>query len=370
MKKLTFSFFIVLLVTANIFAQAPQAINYQAVVRDTNGTVISSQNIGLRISIISDSIAGTVVYAETHNATTNSLGLVNIAIGTGQVESGDFLSINWGSSSYFIKTEADVTGGSNYVLMGISQLLSVPYALHSSSLSLTDENGNNYTVTVDTLGNLVANIITVWTCGDAVTDPRDGHIYNTVQIGSQCWMAENLAYLPSVSPSSAGSETSPYYYVYDYQGTDVSAAKATSNYQTYGVLYNWTAAMNGEASSNSVPSGVQGACPAGWHLPSDAEWTVLTDHLGGTSVAGGKMKETGTIHWYSPNTGATNSSGFTAFPAGGRYYNGSFYNLRFIALFWSSTEDNSSYAWSRSLYCSGANVGRDHSYKSNGGAVF
>jgi len=177
-----------------------------------------------------------------------------------------------------------------------------------------------------------------FTCGDYILDIRDGNTYATVQISTQCWIAENLAYLPSVSPSSAGSSSNPYYYVYDYQGTSVTAAKATSNYQTYGVLYNWPAAMAGAGSSNSVPSGVQGACPDGWHLPSHAEWTLLTDSLGGASVAGGKMKETGTTHWNYQNTGATNSSGFTALPGGDRGYNNSFYSLGNYAYFLSSSE--------------------------------
>src|SRR5574344_2757322 len=152
-------------------------------------------------------------------------------------------------------------------------------------------------------------------------DSRDGNEYNWVQIGDQVWMAENLAYLPRVNRVADGSEDAAgsYYYVYGYNGTNVADAKATANYKTYGVLYNWTAAMNGEASSTTNPSGIQGVCPAGWHLPSDAEWTELTDYLGGTSVAGGKLKETGTTHWASPNYKATNETGFTALPGGGRY---------------------------------------------------
>ncbi|MCD4681570.1 MAG: T9SS type A sorting domain-containing protein, partial [Bacteroidales bacterium] len=204
--------------------------------------------------------------------------------------------------------------------------------------------------------NVIISFATPFVCGDTLVDIRDWKNYNTVQIGTQCWMAENLTYLPSVSPESAGSETLPYYYVFDYQGTSVSAAKATSNYQTYGVLYNWPAAMAGEAGSNSVPSGVQGVCPAGWHLPSDAEWTVLTDLLGGLNVAGGKMKETGTTHWYSPNTGATNSSGFTALPGGARESLGAFWNLRAITSIWSSTDYSSSNALYRRLYYDAANV--------------
>ena len=218
-------------------------------------------------------------------------------------------------------------------------------------------------------------------CPASFTDARDNNVYTAVQIGTQCWMAENLAYLPAVYPSDSGSETSPYYYVYDYQGTDVAAAKATINYQTYGVLYNWPASMAGYASSDSIPSGVQGICPSGWHLPSDEEWKILEgevdslygypdpewDDLGwrGTD-AGGNLKETGTTHWNSPNTGATNSSGFTALPAGFRNHIGSFYNLGDIAYLWSSTEYNSSHAWNRFLYYNYAAVYRNYDYKESG----
>jgi len=182
-----------------------------------------------------------------------------------------------------------------------------------------------------------------------LTDTRDDQVYQTVKIGDQWWMAENLAYLPSVSPPSAGNSADPYYYVYDYLGTSVSDAKTTSNYQTYGVLYNWPAAMAGAASSAANPSGVQGVCPAGWHLPSDLEWTQLTDYLGGEYVAGDKLKEYGTTHWESPNTGATNESGFTALPGGLRGYNGNFFSIGDAGLWWSATEYNSSYAWLRYL---------------------
>ena len=87
--------------------------------------------------------------------------------------------------------------------------------------------------------------------------------------------------------------------------------------------------------------GTQGICPAGWHIPSDAEWTQLTDFLGGIEVAGGSMKEEGTVHWSSPNTGATNSSGFTALPGGSRAASAGFYNLLTHAYIWSSSENGS-----------------------------
>ena len=96
------------------------------------------------------------------------------------------------------------------------------------------------------------------------TDPRDNTVYKWVKIGNQVWMAENLRYLPNVVGPETGSNIEPYCYVYDYNGTDVTAAKATENYDTYGVLYNWSAAMNGATSSDANPSNVQGICPAGW----------------------------------------------------------------------------------------------------------
>jgi uncharacterized protein (TIGR02145 family) len=145
-------------------------------------------------------------------------------------------------------------------------------------------------------------------CGSLVL--HEDYLYSTVQIGNQCWFSENCRYLPSVSPYQEGSQINPYYYVYDYQGTDVIAAKATANYSTYGVLYNWPAVIE------------LGLCPSGWHVASDEEFTQLTDFLGGESVAGGKMKEAGSDHWNSPNIGATNSSGFTGLPGGNKYSGG------------------------------------------------
>ena len=171
-----------------------------------------------------------------------------------------------------------------------------------------------------------------FTTKDGFTDPRDSNVYQTVTIGTQVWMAENLKYLPSVVGPATGSQTTPYYYVYAYDGTDVTAAKATANYTTYGVLYNWPAAMN--------------ACPTGWHLPSDAEWTELTDYLGGKGVAGGKLKEIGTTHWSTPND-ATNETGFTALPGGYRNYDGNFGYIGDYGYWWSATENFTDYAWLR-----------------------
>ncbi len=168
----------------------------------------------------------------------------------------------------------------------------------------------------------------------ACTD-GDGNNYATVQIGSgksvQTWMAENLNY-------STGNS-----WCYD---------NNSSNCNTYGRLYDWQTAL--------------GACPSGWHLPTNAEWTALTDILGGDSLAGGKMKETGTAYWLSPNTGATNNSGFTALPGGFRDYDySSFGSLTYSTGFWSSTETWSD-AWILGLSYDNGAVNRIYDCKPDG----
>jgi uncharacterized protein (TIGR02145 family) len=199
------------------------------------------------------------------------------------------------------------------------------------------------------------------------TDSRDGNVYQTVIIGTQVWMAGNLKYLPSVVGSGTSSNSIPYYYVYGYNGTEVEDAKATANYNTYGVLYNWPAAMNGAASSTTNPSGKQGVCPTGWHLPSDEEWIQLIDYLGGTSLAGSKLKEIGTTHWTCPNNGATNETGFTALPGG--EMGAPFYNVKSTGSWWTATATSSNYAKSRSMSYYNSNVGSYSESKYNGFSV-
>lgn len=172
------------------------------------------------------------------------------------------------------------------------------------------------------------------------TDTQDGTVYKMLTIPGtiKIWMSENLKYLPSVAGTTTSSVNDPYYYVNGYSGTDVAAAKVHQNYLTYGVLYNWTAAMNGGAASTANPSGVQGACPTGWHLPSVAEWNQLLTALGGAAVAEGKLKETGTLHWNSPdgNVGATNESRFRALPGGYFVALNGFVNTKHSGYWWTT----------------------------------
>ena len=160
-------------------------------------------------------------------------------------------------------------------------------------------------------------------------------------IGSQVWMAENQRYLPVVVSPASGSDwkAEPYHYVYGYDGTTGTEAKATKTYQIYGALYNWAAAMAGSESSNISPNNVQGICPMGWHLPSNDEWAVMIEYLGGEKVAQGALKETGSTHWPSPNIGATDAVGCTGLPGGYRHTDSTFKEIGKTG-YWSSAAEH------------------------------
>ena len=189
-----------------------------------------------------------------------------------------------------------------------------------------------------------------------VTD-IEGNTYNTVVIGTQEWMAENLKVskysngdpIPTnLSDASWQATTSGAFSIYD---NDVA------NNAIYGKLYNWYAVTD-----------LRELCPVGWHVPSDTEWTTLENFLGGGSVAGGKMKAVSTL-WQSPNTGATNSSGFTGLPGGDRANDGSYSNVGYFGGWWSSAQDSTTDAWFRDLYYSSGGVYRYDFPKSYGFSV-
>ena len=132
MKKI-YSILAGLLLTASVFAQAPQKMSYQAVIRNSSNTLITSAPIGMQISVLQGSASGTAVYVETQTPSTNANGLASVEIGGGTVVSGNFSTINWANGPYFIKTETDPTGGTVYTITGTNELMSVPYALFSAN---------------------------------------------------------------------------------------------------------------------------------------------------------------------------------------------------------------------------------------------
>ena len=212
---------------------------------------------------------------------------------------------------------------------------------------------------------------------NSVTD-IDGNVYKTVKLGNQVWMAENLrtTRYADGTPIPLGTEAS-FTTAYRYYPNGNSA-----NVTDYGYLYNWPAVMNGSASSNANPSGVQGICPDGWHVPSDAEWTELTNYVESQSqyvcgnntidIAKALASETG---WNSStyncavgnNPDANNATGFSARPAG--YYYGLYSHFGSYANFWSATQYYSNNAYSRSLRYSSAYVTRNSNGKLNGYSV-
>jgi uncharacterized protein (TIGR02145 family) len=284
--------------------------------------------------------------SEVDSSTTNEIQTIS------KVDRTVTLSNNGGSFVDSVLTEAQVdayTSNNRYLTSEVDG--STTNEIQELSVSVTG----------DTLYLSSGNYVIIY--GISFDNPPvikdiDGNTYQTVWIGDQLWFAENLKTthyndgtpIPNVTDNTAWSGLTTGAMVY--YNND-----STTNAPVYGALYNWYA-VEGDS-----------LCPSGWHVPTDAEWTVLTDYLGGESVAGGKLKEIGTVHWNSPNTGATDEVGFTALPGGLRSDSGSFNYFRSNGFWWSATPFNSINSWSRYLFNNVALVGRFSNNKSYGFSV-
>ena len=192
-------------------------------------------------------------------------------------------------------------------------------------------------------------------CGQTLIDSRDSKTYGTVLIGTQCWMAQNL----NIGTRIAGTTDQTNNSViekYCYSNLD-------ANCTAYGGLYQWAEMvqyLNGASNTgswNPVPTGfVTGICPAGWHLPVTSEWTTLFNYVGGQPGGGGPLKETGYTHWASPNTGASNTSGFTAFAGGDRTLGGGYSNMSYWAWYYAASEAAASSGYYMQLYFSSGDI--------------
>jgi uncharacterized protein (TIGR02145 family) len=230
--------------------------------------------------------------------------------------------------TWTVPTGAAITSG-----QGTTAII-VDFGTTGGDVSVRSENSCGNSLYTD----LTITAILFPNCG-TVSD-IDGNVYNTVTIGTQCWLAENLKTTryrngdPIINVTDGAMWSTVNTGAYCWYNNDETAFKAT-----YGALYNWYAVGDSRF-----------LCPTGWHVPTDGEWTTLTDYLGGISAASGKLKESGTSHWNSPNDGSTNETGFTALPGGyRRWSDGTFYSIGDNGTWWSSSKDDSYNSWSRAM---------------------
>lgn len=346
--------FLCLVVVTGLFAQAPQSIPYQAVVRNTDGSVMADAAMTITFKIHDASATGNVVYEENHAATTNSQGLISLNVGNGVVVSGTFSGINWGAGGKFLHVLMNT--GSGVVDLGTQQMMSVPYALYAEKANTTNVsvsavgdtlylgNGNfilvpgisNSNKTVDTgLGNVLLpgvyycsdKTISASGCDGMTTLDYQGYTYDLVEIAGQCWFKENLRAIAfndgtpiTFEPnndiwwSSQPSISHQPYYAYC-NNNPLSLA-------TYGCFYNGWCLEN------------DNICPVGWHIPtvcdtyylfsslgvSNSELDATSSELGLNSLLGQKLISNEQGLWLPSALSflPTNSSGLSIIPGGGR----------------------------------------------------
>ena len=295
---------------------------------DYSGAYIggSGKFIGFSVRCIKDAPIPTLITSDAYSvSTTTATSGGNIISDGGSVVT--VRGVCWGTAPNPTIANSKTTDGT-----GVGTFASNPTGLAENTTYYLRSYATNR------IGTGYGNEITFKT-NTKVSD-IDGNVYNTVTIGTQTWMVENLRttkYRNGVAISNVTDNISWDALAdgaYCWYNNDASTYKAV-----YGALYNWYAVAD-----------YRNIAPIGWHVPTDVEWTTLTDYLGGLSLAGGKLKATGMANWLAPNTGATNTSGFTAFPGGYRFGYGTFSGIGYSGRWWASTDPN---AW---------NWDTDHNY--------
>lgn len=290
----------VFLFTASAWAQSPDKMSYQAVIRDGNNALVTSAAIGMQISILQGSPNGTAVYVETQTPTSNDNGLVSLEIGSGTVVSGDFTTINWANGPYFIQTETDPTGGTSYTITGTSELLSVPYALHATTASRAlNDSVNIYTAGsgIDINNNEISlNSPCGYSIGDTVqggivfhldASGCHGLVADIVDLPAEEW--GDLEYIKASSSTIGGGRgncriVQEHNFDIGYNGT--SAPQTAVNYNTQGF--------------------------SDWYLPSLLEVKIMYDNIGPGNLLGlGNLGNFASdIYWSSTEHGYVDAYGF------------------------------------------------------------
>jgi uncharacterized protein (TIGR02145 family) len=322
MKKL----FYILTILAFGFTQAqPQKINYQAVALTAGGQTVKNQAIKLRLSIVDSSATGTVLYTETHQPTTDGAGQFSVFLGGGTATVGTFSNVAWSNGKdKFLKAEADVTGGTNYVLMGTSQIVSVPYAIAAGSLKdsakVISQDGTQWSLIVGPNGPTwqqssgPGGSTMNYPCPGLSSVVHGGETYYPIMIGNQCWINKNI---------NVGTITQGYQNPFNGQIEKICYGNNPVNCGIYGGLYTW------EEANYSA-----GICPSGFHIPSESEFLLLFSAIGGGGNAA-LLKSQNTWIGILGN----NLSGFDALAAGTFQNNTSlsFWNVNYESGFWTST---------------------------------
>lgn len=435
MKKKFTLIVMVFLTAGTLFAQTDR-MSYQAVLRNADNELVYNENLSVQVQILDAS--GAVQYSELHSATTNANGMISLVIGNGTNVTGNLSEVIWQNAvirsvftladgtvitqatpvtavpyAKYAERAGNVFSGDYNDLENRPEIPTVPENVSAfnndagyitaadipaiptvpTNVSAFDNDAGYITAaqlnsllvsmnnTIDSLRNRIGDLeasSNFDSSGDGQPCPGtptvkdyDNNTYNTVQIGKQCWMKQNLRtkhYANGTAITNGGttsSTTTRYYY---------NNSSSSINLNNRGYHYNWAAVMNGEPSSMANPSGVQGICPNGWHVPSDAEWSELTDYVRSQSgyLCGGKMNQiakalASTNNWTTSNNSCrvgnnpsgNNATGFSAVPASA-YSQGSFYSNS-AAWFWSSTQTDysSSSAYGRELEHKNAYVSRN-----------
>jgi uncharacterized protein (TIGR02145 family) len=329
MKYLISGFFLLFLSVVSVNAQTLSNIDFFA---EGKKVVITYD--------LSDCEAG-----EFYDVTLNFVEQSTLKVTVPKTISGDIKKLTCGSKRIVWNIGADVSSlsGRFYPELEVKK---------TDKSIVSDIDGNTYkTVQIGTQ-NLELEVKK--TDNSNLTD-IEGNSYKVVKIGNQVWMAENLK-------TSKYSDGTPIPNVVDNHQWSNLTTGAWAYYNNdaaynakYGKLYNWYVV-------SKTTNGNKNVCPTGWHEPTDAEWNVLTDYLGGVDVAGGKMKEAGAINWKSPNTDATNTSLFTGLPGGLRDDGGGYYDIGYYGTWWSSTEHDTGNAWYRLLDYGNGDADRNNSY--------